>query len=158
MNRTTRRSILVVFILSAIALGSFSGCRCIKRKLGGESIQNPSPNSPEGLVQKVLASGLMDDAEEGYTTFVQLIVPVRRSKSCEDYYRSFRRKADKFVTKGSKRTRPHYKLMDVKSAKPGRDTKGTKRKKLFVKNRDSKSTPFDTVKYKGKWMLNNCSI
>tara|TARA_B100000029_G_scaffold414403_1_gene417805 strand:+ start:1033 stop:1413 length:381 start_codon:yes stop_codon:yes gene_type:complete len=126
--------------------------------MGGETIKNPSSNSPEGLVQKVLASGLAEDAEEGYRDFEKLIVPARRSRTCEDYYHSFRRKVDKFVSKGAKKSKPAYTLMDVKNLKPTSDSKATKRKKLFIKNRASKSTPFDTVKYKGRWMLNNCSI
>ncbi len=67
--RRTLPSLLLI-LLAVAALGSLGACNDIKRAVGWTTtVTNPDPESPEGIIQRVIKSGMNEDAEAGWKEF-----------------------------------------------------------------------------------------
>lgn len=66
------RTIRMVWVL-ALVLG-LPGCQAVKNRLGiGVTVSNPDAGTPEKVIQEVLRTAMMPDAQDGWVAFASLL-------------------------------------------------------------------------------------
>ncbi|GMV44273.1 MAG: hypothetical protein AMXMBFR64_59890 [Myxococcales bacterium] len=151
--RTWARIAVLVLLTALLAT---AGCRKIKTMTGiGETIESPTPGTPEATVQKVLEAGLESQELAGWEKFQPLLHSSQQTPQSLKNWRQFnfvnlRKKVGFYVKDQAKMS---FTIMDEAE---GEDQTVT----LFLENTASDMpTPCTLQKDKdGSWRITKCSL
>lgn len=154
-----RMKTLATVLLVVLAVAALGGCKEIRRALHWTStIESPTPESPEWVVQQAIIAGMMESEKEGWAAFRsllhsgQLASPASESSWRSMNFQSMRRKIRLYLADD---TKPIYELSYVEEIREDE-------LKVFVVNEGSELPTPCTVKRdpgaEGKWRISICSL